>query len=67
MVHGRGRRQAAARLNCIAHLLSMVPYEDATPGRWSLPPRPKQDRYRRPPKDEHKVIPQDFWERSAQA
>ena len=28
-----------ARLNCIAHILSMVPYEDATPPPLKLPPR----------------------------
>ena len=28
-----------ARLNCISHLLSMVPYEDLTPPPLKLPPR----------------------------
>ena len=32
-----------ARLNCIHHLLSMIPYEDLTPEPIELPPRPKQD------------------------
>jgi len=48
----------AARLNCITHLLSQIPYEDALPGPIELPPRPPQDDYARPPKDEHHVIPE---------
>jgi len=55
----------AARLNCISHLLEQIPYKDALPGPIDLPPRPKQGRYKRPPKDEHRVIEQDFWERFA--
>jgi polyphosphate kinase 2 len=57
----------AARLNCISHLLAQIPYEDALPGPIDLPPRPKQDRYKRPPKDEHRIIEPDFWARFAQA
>ena len=39
-----------ARLNCIAHLLSMIPYEDATPPLLKLPPRKRPDEtYVRPP------------------
>ena len=38
-----------ARLNCIAHLLSMIPYEDLTPEEIILPPRQKDDGYVRPP------------------
>src|SRR4051794_24425202 len=53
-----------ARLNCIAHLLSMVPYEDATPPELKLPARPAQDRYARPPKEDHYVIPERFWEQA---
>jgi polyphosphate kinase len=51
----------AARLNCVAHVLERIPYKDALPGPIDLPSHPKQNRYRRPPKDEHKVISQDFW------
>ena len=47
-----------ARLNCIAHLLSMVPYEDATPPRLKLSPRRRPDEtYVRPPFDEQNIIP----------
>jgi polyphosphate kinase 2 len=51
-----------ARLNCISHILDTIPYEDALPGPLVLPPRPKQHRYKRPPKDEHRVIEERFWE-----
>jgi len=47
-----------ARLNCIAHILSMVPYEDATPPPLMLPPRrPLDDSYVRPPKSDLNIIP----------
>jgi polyphosphate kinase len=47
-----------ARLNCIAHLLSMVPYEDATPRPLKLPPRrPPDESYVRPPKSEQNLVP----------
>ena len=51
-----------ARLNCISHLLDHIPYQDALPGPIELPPRPPIEHYDRPPKDEHAVIDQDFWE-----
>ena len=38
-----------ARLNCIAHLLSLVPYEDLTPEPIVLPPRQPDGGYVRPP------------------
>ena len=47
-----------ARLNCIAHILSMVPYEDATPPPLKLPPRrPPDESYVRPPKSEQNFVP----------
>jgi polyphosphate kinase len=55
----------AARLNCISHLLDQIPYQDALPGPIELPARPKQLRYKRPPKDEHAVIDERFWEHAA--
>jgi polyphosphate kinase 2 len=55
----------AARLNCITNVLERIPYKDALPGPIDLPPRPKQDRYKRPPKDEHRIIEQGFWQRAA--
>lgn len=38
-----------ARLNCIHHLLSMIPYKDLTPEPIKLPPRQKNIGYARPP------------------
>ena len=38
-----------ARLNCIHHLLGMIPYEDLTPEQIVLPPRQKEKGYIRPP------------------
>ncbi len=45
-----------ARLNCIAHLLSLVDYEDLTPPPLELPPR-RDDPYVRPPLDEQTFVP----------
>lgn len=50
----------AARLNCIAHLLSMIPYSDLTPASIKLPPRPKKSRYERPPMTYQTFVPQKF-------
>ena len=38
-----------ARLNCIRHLLTMIPYEDLTPERIKLPKRQSSEGYVRPP------------------
>jgi len=47
-----------ARLNCIAHILSMVPYEDATPPSLKLSPRKPPDQgYVRPPKSDQNLVP----------
>jgi polyphosphate kinase 2 len=47
-----------ARLNLIAHILSMVPYEDATPPALKLPPRrPPDDSYIRPPRSDLNYVP----------
>ena len=48
-----------ARLNCIAHLLSSVEYQDAIPPPLELPPRrPPDDKYVRPPRSEQNYVPQ---------
>jgi polyphosphate kinase len=54
-----------ARLNCISHILDTVPYEDALPGVIDLPPRPAQEDYQRPPKGQHIVIDDGFWQQNA--
>ncbi|MEM7056683.1 MAG: polyphosphate kinase 2 [Pseudomonadota bacterium] len=47
-----------ARLNCISHLLSLIPYEDVTPEIIELDPRPTQEGYARPPIDDQTFVPQ---------
>jgi polyphosphate kinase 2 len=49
-----------ARLNCISHLLSMVPYKEVQYPRLKLPPRQKDPGYRRPPKDSLNWIPERY-------
>ncbi|MFC1350603.1 MAG: polyphosphate kinase 2 [gamma proteobacterium symbiont of Phacoides pectinatus] len=46
-----------ARLNCIAHLLSMIPYEDLTPEPIELPTRHEGEGYVRPPLTDQTFIP----------
>jgi polyphosphate kinase 2 len=48
-----------ARLNCITHLLSQVPYEDITSVPLELPAR-GPDNYVRPPIDEQTFVPEVF-------
>ncbi len=49
-----------ARLNCISHLLSMIPYEDLTPKPFELPPRKINHAYVRPPYSDQTLIPEIF-------
>jgi len=44
-----GDDKKRARLNCISHLLGLVPYEDLTPEPITLPPRQTGAEYVRPP------------------
>ena len=46
-----------ARLNCIAHFLSRIPYEDRTPEPVDLPPRQSEDGYRRPDRGTQTYVP----------
>jgi len=46
-----------ARLNCISHLLSMIPYEDLTPEPIELPPRDDHKGYVRPPITNQTFVP----------
>jgi polyphosphate kinase 2 len=47
-----------ARLNCLAHFLSSVPYEDLTPDPLEMPKRRKDDEdYVRPPMAEQRFVP----------
>jgi polyphosphate kinase 2 len=47
-----------ARLNCIKHLLSLIPYEDLTPAPFKLEPREKARGYVRPPLEDQSFVPE---------
>ncbi len=47
-----------ARLNCIKHLLSMIPYEDLTPEPIDLEPRENAGGYVRPPMTDQTFVPE---------
>jgi polyphosphate kinase 2 len=47
-----------ARLSCISHLLSMIPYEDLTPEPIKFPPRQELMDYVRPPMSMQRFIPE---------
>ena len=47
-----------ARLNCIKHLLSLIPYEDLTPPPIELGPREKPGGYVRPPMGDQTFVPE---------
>lgn len=47
-----------ARLNCISHLLSLIPYEDLTPKPIVLDARPPQQDYIRPPMEDQTFVPE---------
>lgn len=49
-----------ARLNCISHILSMIPYEDISPDPIALPPREDREGYIRPPISEQTFVPQEY-------
>ena len=58
VVEGDDKRRA--RLNCIDHLLSLIPYKDLTPEPMKLKPRKNDIAYVRPPKDEQTYIPKIY-------
>jgi len=49
-----------ARLNCIRHLLSLIPYEDLTPEPIVLPPRQQEGGYVRPPITDQTFVPEIY-------
>ena len=49
-----------ARLNCIRHLLSMIPYEDLSPEPIELPPRQDAVGYVRPPISDQTFVPKKY-------
>jgi polyphosphate kinase len=46
-----------ARLNCIAHLLSMIPYEERRAKEIEVPPRQSDEGYVRPPREGYTYVP----------
>ncbi|MGH8887116.1 MAG: polyphosphate kinase 2 [Egibacteraceae bacterium] len=46
-----------ARLNCIAHLLGQVRYQDVVTAPLELPPRPEAGDYQRPPRELYRYVP----------
>jgi hypothetical protein len=54
VVEGDDKRRA--RLNCIAHLLTQVPYEPVREPILKLPAREASD-YERPPRDLYRYVP----------
>ena len=49
-----------ARLNCISHLLSLIPHEDLTPEPIELPARQKDKGYVRPPMGDQTFVPEKY-------
>jgi len=49
-----------ARLNCISHLLSMIPYKNLTPAPIKLPPREDRKEYVRPPITDQTFVPEVY-------
>jgi len=47
-----------ARVNCISHLLTLIPYQDTTPEPIVLDPRPRQQGYVRPPMEDQTFVPE---------
>jgi polyphosphate kinase 2 len=55
VVEGDDKRRA--RINCISHLLSLVPYEDVLDTPLELAPRPPESDYQRPPRELYNYVP----------
>jgi len=49
-----------ARLNCITHLLNLIPYQDLTPEPIALPPRQAEQGYVRPPMSDQTFVPEVY-------
>jgi len=49
-----------ARLNCISHLLSLIPYKDLKPEPVELPPRQENKGYIRPPITDQTFVPEIY-------
>jgi polyphosphate kinase len=58
VVHADDKKRA--RLNCIQHLLSLIPYEDLTPKPFKLPPLKHDVAYVRPPVTDQTFVPEKY-------
>jgi len=58
VVHGDDKRRA--RLNVIAHLLSLIPYQEVPQPHLALPERQNKIKYMRPPMDDQTFVPEKF-------
>ncbi len=58
VVHSDDKKRA--RLNCMAHLLTLIPYEDLTPEPIKLPPRQEDTGYVRPPISDQTFVPEVY-------
>jgi polyphosphate kinase 2 len=58
VVNGDDKKRA--RLNCISHLLSMIPYEEPDSKKIKLPPRESGEGYVRPPIEEQTFVPEVY-------
>jgi polyphosphate kinase 2 len=58
VVHADDKRRA--RLNCIDHLLSLIPYQDLTPKPFKLPPLKHDVAYVRPPVTDQTFVPEKY-------
>ncbi|MCX0501920.1 polyphosphate kinase 2 [Erwinia billingiae] len=56
----QGVDKKKARLNCISHLLRQVPYEDAEEKKIALPPRERNEDYRRSPVPDNMIVPEIY-------
>lgn len=58
VVHSDNKRKA--RLNCISHLLSLIPYEDIKREKIELPPKQNNVGYIRPPMTDQSFVPEIY-------
>jgi polyphosphate kinase 2 len=58
VVHADDKKRA--RLNCISHLLSIIPYEDLTSKPFKLPPLKHDVAYVRPPVTDQTFVPEKY-------
>lgn len=58
VVHADDKKRA--RLNCISHILSLIPYKDLTPEPIKLTPRKEDNSYVRPPITDQNFVPEIY-------